>query len=138
MNDFRQIIGIAFPAHAFARDLYEMAQSGAEPIALCQRRKGRGKRELRDLKTAAQRRVVLAVYFEAGRSADTLDQARRRLMEDFGTAFGDRTWERWRAAVPEADRDAAHKAGETSLGAAYEADLHPNVFRSLVQIANSV
>jgi hypothetical protein len=139
MNDFREIIGIAFPAHAFARDLYEMAQSGAEPIALCQLKKGRGKRELRDLKAAAQRRVVLAVYFEAGRSGDTLDQARQRLKNGFGTAFGDSTWERWRAKVPEADRDDAYIAGEAGLqAAAYEADLHPNVFRRLVQIAISV
>jgi hypothetical protein len=139
MNDFRAIVGTAFPAHAFARDLYEMARSGAEPIALYQRKKGRGQRELRDLKAAAQRRVVLAVYFEAGRSRKPVDETRRRMNEEFRSAFSDRSWERWRVDVPEDDRDAAHTAGETNLGAvAFEADVHPNVFRRLVQIANSV
>ncbi len=139
MNDFRGLIGNAFPAHAFARDLYEMAQSGAEPIAVCQRKKVRGKRELRDLKAAAQRRVVLAVYFEAGRSRKAIDETRQRLNEELGSAFSDRSWDRWRSYVSKADRDAAHIAGETGLGAAAcEADLHPSTFRRLVQIASSV
>jgi hypothetical protein len=48
--DFREVVGDAFPVDVVVRDLLAFSQSGEPPIAIRQGTKGRGKRELRDLK----------------------------------------------------------------------------------------
>jgi hypothetical protein len=106
-----------------------MAETGSEPQVLFKRRRGPGEKDRRDLKEAAQRHVVLAIYGYAGCTGSTIDEAKRQL----APTITETTWKRMLKQVPRADREAARTSGEA--GEDPELDVSSDQLRVLIQLA---
>lgn len=129
--DLRDVVGDAMPSKEFARDLYQAATAGASPQALWTAAIPRGGRDNRDLKAAARRRLVLAVYYDCGRTGKDNETCATK---DWGISEG--SWRKLRKETPKDERDrylAAGKAGEP-CGTAIS-DLEPDNFRKIRQMA---
>ena len=99
-----------FPVEVVIRDLLEAAKpNGSSPLALPAAKRKRGKRDHSDLKRAAQLRIVLAVYHEAGRTTMSVSKVRNGQGLDLDKNRS--SWQRWQDATTLAERNEAKRQG---------------------------
>lgn len=123
------------------RDLIEMSKpAGSSPQILRAPSRGRGQKDNRDLKRAAQVRVAQTVYFEAARTGRTIDETLERLMPLGSDPEGKKRearkdiWEKATRQLNDDQRAEARQKGKVST------EPHPDcdVFNKLWQTANQV